>query len=214
MRKTKQPLTEKQMEAKRLYQKIILAPMTEHKSLPYIFHYYNGDKEETKDIRLCDINGRRYIRIADLDRLGNPSELIRRLVNEGIIPASDIIHTRAKHPIFGIIPVDTLERFDKEISEQKHPLFNKNIYDACIGGAKIAEGVGSINIPQEELIASEEAYRERCRLITENSQETRSLEAEETIAAHIEQEQKDDLSSLVQRIEDMGWEVTLRRRQY
>lgn len=213
MRKSKQPLTEKQMEAKRLYQKIILAPMTEHKSLPYIFHYYSGDKVETKDIRLCDINGRRFIRIIDLDRFGNTSEMIRRLVNEGIIPASDIIHTRAKQPVFGIIPIDTLERFDKEISEYKH-LFNKNIYDACIGGAKIAEGVGSIIISQEELIASEEAYRERCRLITENSQETRSLEAEETIAAHIEQEQKDDLSDLVQRIEDMGWEVTLRRRQY
>lgn len=180
MKKKKQPLTEKQLEAKRLYEKIIFVPLTEHESKPYFLKY--EPTETTAEIHLCDINGRRFIKVADLG-VYYPNAIIQKVIEEGFIPKTDLIHTRANKPVFAIIAVDVVESaFDKIAKHFRwDDTYEKNMLHAIIEGAKEATNVGKFQISEEDLVASEEAFNERMRLITENTREKREQVRQEAI---------------------------------
>ena len=181
MKKKKQPLTEKQLEAKRLYEKIIFAPMTEHESKPYTNQYLHGPRITTWTMHLCDINGRRFIKTADI-----PGDYVRentaKLIEEGLVGKADVIHTRANQPVFTIIALDVVANNMDEFIKRLHVRSSeKERFYAIIEGAKEATNVGTLQISEEELAASEEAFNERMRLITENAREKREQDLREAI---------------------------------
>lgn len=192
MKKQKQPLTEKQIEAKRLYEKIIFVPMTEHESKPYKNQYLHGPSITTWAMSLCDINGRRFIKTADI-----PGDYVReniiKLIEEGLVSKNDVIHTRANQPIFTIIALDVVVNNTDEFIKRLHVSSSEiDMFYAIIEGAKNAENVGTLQISEEELAASEEAFNERMRLITENARETRKQKQREALDAATQDEQPAD----------------------
>ena len=194
--------SEKQMEAQRLYSKFI--PF-EFKTFEYNGIYYRI------------INSVRYIRSGDLAI----TDAIRQFLIKGLITHDDVIPGKqvgegrrfVGRPCT-LLKLSTLKKLKKEFLETKR-YSNIEEFDDYIKKAEEVDNPPQSNFTQKKITEIWKIYDERQRLITENSRERKEEQRREYEEADFNEppQPKDDLNGLVDRIEAMGWHVTLTRKE-
>jgi len=183
---------EKKKEATRLYNEVIKVSMTEFTT-----------KSNNRKVLLCAINGERYI---PLYTVSDMSYFFRRLLEKEEIPASDFIHVFHKTRVITLIKTSNFVKYYDDLLKQLKSLweddFLKEIYQ-LLSDEKLS--VCDNQISKEAINKSEEAYVKRNKLIQEIARERRAekMESEST-------PEQETIKQLVEKIEAMGWEVTLR----
>lgn len=205
-------ITEKQMAAKQLYTKF------------HSFHFteveYTGEYGRTAKAHVCIINGYRCVLASDLHNL---VDCLRRCVESGLLTRSDyLVGRRGDGGVAGgrscsVIKLDAVKSIRYEYIKMRWS--DRKVFENYVN---CAEGVLT---PISETISTEEIneiwqnYDERQRLITEGTRERKKEKLQEETnqwnREHgiTEEPAKDDLASLVDRIEAMGWRVTLTRKE-
>lgn len=206
--------SEKQTDAKRLYQKFI--PF-EFQTFEYIDHY-----KHKREGHVCIINNERFVRSGDIYGV---TEAVRRFISIGYITHDDALpgkqvgkgRTFTGRPCM-LLRLSSLKKLKQEFLESSH-YADPNEFESYIKGAEQAEGVPYSDFTPSKLKEIWQNYDERNRLITEGTRERkedkRREEMDQWNREHgiTEEPVKDDLTSLVDRIEAMGWRVTLTRKE-
>lgn len=201
--------SEKQKKAKQLYTQYHIFCFT---NVSFVGHY---NREATAHV--CDVNGYRCCLVSDLSHL---SECVRKCYDCGLLSRNDFLAGRrgdggnAGGRSCTVLKLDALKAIREEYLKMRWT--DKTVYGNYIQAVENAKGVVSESISAEEIEKLWDIYDERQQLITESSRERKEekqrKEWEE--AGYIEPEQqKDDLSDLVDRIEALGWHVTLTRKE-
>ena len=205
-------MTEKQLEAKRLYREYHSFQFTE---LKYIGHY---GREATAHV--CDINGYRCCLASDVGYL---SECIRKCVELELLSRNDYLVGRrmdggryAGGRSCRVIKLDALKAIKDEYLKMRWS--DSDSFDNYILCVESAEDVVSESISNEDIARIWELYDERQRLITEGTRERKEEKRREEMREagfDIDEpgQEKDELGDLVDRIEALGWHVTLTRKE-
>ena len=215
----KKELSEKQLEAKRLYNQIIRLKMTE---VP--FQWKDRYRREREDVCLiCVVNGTKYIR---KHCFGNGVNFIIKMEKEGLITGNDYLICRRSDTkqyqggASTMIKVDVMLKlkdemleyirnceWESDIAQVEHAYDVINdtsvvIYDNIIDENVLKESQ-SAAIRRQELLLEDKADKreERLREIKEQRERDKIL--------HQQSQESETLKDLVAKIEAMGWDVTL-----
>lgn len=204
----------KQMEAKRIYQKFV--PF-EFQTFKYVDHY-----KHNREGHVCIINNERFVRSGDIYGV---TDAVRRFISIGYITRDDALpgkqmgdeRTFTGRPCM-LLKLSALKKLKQEFLESSH-FADPNEFESYIKGAEEAEGLPYSDFTPAKIKEIWENYDERQRLITEGTRE-RKAEKEQEEREEWERrngiEQKpsqDELADLVDRIEALGWHVTLTRKE-
>lgn len=201
--------SEKQKKAKNLF--------TQYHSFCFTEITYNGQYNRVATAHVCDINGHRCCLVSDLSNL---SECVRKCYDCGLLSRNDFLAGRrgdggkAGGRSCTVIKLDALKAIDEHYLKMRWS--DSNAFGNYLLAAETAQEVISESIDPKEIDRLWDIYDERNQLITESSRERKEekqrKEWEE--AGYLEPEQpKDDLNDLVDRIEALGWHVTLTRKE-
>lgn len=232
MSKIKQPKSEKQIEASKLYKQVIKLNTATLKRT----YKYDGWDGRTYDryvnVTVCKVNGLRYAVLSDLpDYTGK--NFIENVKRKGILTGADFIHASSEGKIKIFVKVNSLLSLKDELYKygSQHDFFNKDENDCFFSILEDCETSIPDNIvTPEELEASENAYSRRNQLITEAANESREADRIRKKEERENEEKQreiehlrlleaakpagDELKDLVARIEALGWEVTLRLKKH
>ena len=199
--------------AKQLLAQVIRLEMDVRKTRPYIG--IEG-KEVARNFGICTINNAKWI-------MTGSGTWQQYLLAEKKIQPTDIIHVRAKvvnakdnskpqERVQIIMPLKVLQDNKNAICIfiRNDDYRYENAFLALVESAAKADVETHHTIPVEQLLSSEEKYRERNRLIREASQEIKQ-EAQDAKAKA--SEGSSELPDLVRRIEELGWEVSLKLKK-
>lgn len=204
----------KQIEAQRLYQNFVPFEFQ-------TFKYLNHNRRESEG-HVCIINNERYVRSADIYGI---TEAVRHFISIGYITRDDALpgkqmggsRTFTGRPCM-LLKLSKLMKLKQELLESSR-YSDPNEFESYIQGAIKADGLPYSDFTPDQFKEIWKNYDERQRLITESSRE-RKAEKEQEEREEWERrngiEQKpsqDELPDLVDRIEAMGWHVTLTRKE-
>ena len=204
--------TEKQMAAKQLYTKFHSFHFTEAE--------YVGDYGRKAIAHVCIINGHRCVLASDLWHL---VDCLRRCVENGLLTRRDyLVGRRGDSGAAGgrscsVIKIDAVKAIREEYLKMRRS--DGQVFDRYVSCAEGTQDVFSETISAEEIGRIWDCYDERQRLITEGTRERKAEKEQEEREEWMrrqgieEGKPKDDLADLVDRIEAMGWHVTLTRKE-
>lgn len=218
----KKELSEKQLEAKRLYSQIMEIDLTEV-PVSYIDKY--GEHQTHKCI-MCNVNGIKYIQPSKLDRMNECANFFTLLEKKGCIFDNDYLYCRRggnyqyRGGVNKLIRVSTLLRYKDELLRY---LMWKDSYYGDEGLQRLfklleddAIELPEITIDKAIFYQSKNLYLERLILLQEDKADRREKEGRELLEEmkneqqHREpQQESETLKDLVSKIEAMGWDVTL-----
>ena len=204
---------EKQRTAKQLYQQYFCFRFSEgrftrsysRKPLDYTFH-------------LCCVNDDKFILTSDIHML---TEYVRKAITDGIVDRGDVMVGKkiGGDRYFNGRPC-TLLRLSafKVIKENflKVKYAERTECESIIEQADIFVTPAENTISMEQIKKMWEMYDTRNRLITESTRERKEEEREtsrHSCGRIYGLEQKDDVADLVDRLEALGWQVTLTRKE-
>lgn len=204
--------TDKRQEAKLLYTKFV--PF-EFKTFDYTDHY--GWKRQG---HVCIVNSVRFVRSGDLSL----TDAIRQFLAKGLITRDDVIpgkqvgegRTFTGRPCI-LLKLPTLKKLKKEFVEE-NMWSNADEFDEYIKKAEEVEDPPLYNFPLQKQSEIWEIYEKRQQLILEGTRERKEEKMREEMreAGYTSDDSdnpKDELAELVDRIEAMGWHVTLTRKE-
>lgn len=214
----------KAVEAARLVEQIVRLKTTEV-PVRWKRKLYDGTvRDAVSTYELCIVNGEKYIRKNCFDYVG--SSFITNMENNGTIKNNDIIHfyNQSGKRIQGckintLIKTDTLLKLKDDMMEYlRRDSWSEDkanrVYEA-IGNTSVA--ISENVIDEEQLQASKAAYARRLELLRENARENRKrrwseerkMEQDKSLQQSLQPE-RESLKDLVEKIQEMGWEVTLK----
>ena len=211
-------LSEKQLEAKRLYSQIMEIDLTE-----VTVSYIKYAAPQTDKCLMCNINGIKYVSQSSLDGCAS---FISIMEKRGGITERDLLHCRRGGnyqyggALYKMITISTVLRYKNEMLQY---LADRNYdTDATILRYKFrvlkddTVELPEITIDKAALSQSETLYLQRNTLLREDAAERRKEKGREALEKlkneqqHREQSQEyETLKDLVSKIEAMGWDVTL-----
>lgn len=203
--------SKKQKEAAMLYQQVIIVDVTEI-SVKYPCEYMQGGWG--KDIfYLCFINGEKYFQRSGF---GYQAESpIKMMLKRGIITSADYIYARPRiegrrTTLSMMIKASAILKQRKYFEEY----FGESLTSRVCEAINIAsESAAKNTFDTDELKKSEDAYARRKELIPKKKELPRFLnQASTPIQDELQEKLNNTLENLVSQIEEMGWEVSLRRK--
>ena len=211
----KKELSEKQLEAKRIFSQIVQIDMTE---VPVDCVNKYGH-EYTHTCVMCKVNGTKYIQLSTLDhhceRFFQVREKMVRCMNNDFLYCRRGGNYQYRGHVIRLIRVSTVMRYKDEalqyIREREPDDYTalRNIFKTL---EDEAVELPEITIDKAILFQSQTLYLKRFRLLQEDAHERRKEKARKLLEG-LKNEQKNQedetLKDLVSKIESMGWDVTL-----
>lgn len=201
--------TDKQRQAALLLQKMVFLETKKCLSMG-IYTDYRG-KPIHRKFFLCNINGERYVRASDVNY--RFAEKIPKLIKDGILQSSDCRRAGCSGKKVGFFvrgdAVISNRNIIVDMADQYSQNYTKDVIDSLNEQTDIPDNFFS----KDDFIQSDKKYAEYLRLQNENRRELSNEENQEEQDVFLEEKKKElTLAELVDCIEQMGWEVTLKRK--
>jgi hypothetical protein len=189
MRKKKQQLSEKQLEAKRLFKDILSVTAVTLKG-----NYYREEwkRDVEKSILVCCVNNERYINVSSLPTYSSDS-MIRSFCNQGLIAENEMAHWKYPKFVRTFIKASTLTRIESNLTEY----VRKSVYGSvnelkCVLSMLNDKSLDVPNneIDKDKLKESERIYYKRNQLIHEASDEREEERYQESVREFEAQQQQ------------------------
>lgn len=206
---------EKQLEAKSLYRQL---PVFEFAVFEFRTRYNTKGKGH-----VCLVNNVAYIRVGDLSC---PTSYVQRLVKIGPLSREDILVGRQNGGgqyfdgrLCTLLKLQSLEKVKGELVRANRLGHDEEEMDSYISSAKEVTNMPFFDLSPEAVATLWLIYDRRNQLITEG---TRERKAEGVMLEREELERgsgmgnetgMEGLAELVDRIESLGWHVTLTRKE-
>ena len=194
-------MNEYKQKADELYSRIIRVKTTD---VGFDF-MYNGRKCHDS-VTVCSINGELYVSAKSVG-LG---DYTKKFIDDGYLRKDDVLHIRGSKNIFTVVKLSAYKDRNSFFCDKIKSSWDRNAFVFVMDMRKSLE-MASLNeiFPPDILESSENAYRERVVFLNMS----KKYNAEQKDEAIREEKAREDetLSELVDRIEAMGWKVTLTR---